>query len=99
MRQGESGDRFFIIADGEVEASVDGRVAATLGAGEHFGEIALLRDVPRTATVTSRGNTTLLVLDRDEFISAVSGRPASREAADAVVAARLARLRPGLASI
>jgi MFS family permease len=98
-RQGEPGERFYIVADGEVEVSVDGRVAATLGPGEHFGEIALLRDVPRTATVTARSDSTLLELDRDEFVSAVTGHPASLEAADAVVAARLARLRPGLASI
>jgi Na+/melibiose symporter-like transporter len=98
-RQGEPGERFYIVGEGEVEVSVDGRAAATLGQGDYFGEIALLRDVPRTATVTARRETMLLALDRDEFVSAVTGHPASREAADAVVAARLARLRPGLASI
>ena len=79
----------YIVAEGEVDVSVDGRAAATLGPGEHFGEIALLRDVPRTATVTARSDSSLLALDRDEFVSAVTGHPASREAADAVVAARL----------
>lgn len=98
-RQGEPGDRFYVVDEGEVDVAIDGRVAATLAAGDHFGEIALLRDLPRTATVTARRDASLLALDRDEFVSAVSGHPASVEAADAVVAARLARIRPGLASI
>jgi MFS family permease len=98
-RQGQPGERFYVVADGELGVSIDGRVVATLGSGEHFGEIALLRDVPRTATVSAHRDSTLLVLARDEFVSAVTGHPASREAADAVVAARLGRLRPGLASI
>jgi MFS family permease len=98
-RQGDVGDRFYLVDEGELEVRVDGRAGGTLGPGDYFGEIALLRDVPRTATVTARIDAALLALERDEFVSAVSGHPASREAADAVVAARLARLRPGLASI
>jgi CRP-like cAMP-binding protein len=98
-RQGEVGDRFYVVDDGDLDVTIDGKPAATLGAGDHFGEIALLRDVPRTATVTARTDSSLLALERDEFVSAVTGHPASRDAADAVVAARLGRLRPGLASI
>ena len=57
--------------------------------GETFGEIALLRDVPRTATVTAIEDSTLLALERDDFIAAVTGHAPSREAADAVIGARL----------
>ena len=99
FRQGEPGDRFYIVAEGEVEVVVDGRVVRTEGAGDHFGEIALLRDVPRTATVRTVTDTELYALERDEFIAAVTGHAATAEAADAAVATRLAHARPQLASV
>jgi MFS family permease len=99
FRQGELGDRFYIVADGEVEIVQDGVVVNLAGPGDFFGEISLLRDVPRTATVRARTDVELRALERDEFIAAVTGHAASAEAADSVVATRLSSLRPGLASV
>ena len=59
-------------------------------AGDFFGEIGLLRDVPRTATITADTDTVLQVLDRDDFLAAVTGQTEARMAADAVVSRRIA---------
>jgi hypothetical protein len=99
FRQGDIGDRYYIVADGVVEIIVDGQVVRETGPGGYFGEIALLRDIPRTATVRAKSDVELLALDRDDFIAAVTGHAASAEAADSVIAARLGSLRPGLASV
>jgi CRP-like cAMP-binding protein len=85
VREGDSGDRFFVIADGRTEVSVGGRAAGELGPGEAFGEIALLRDVPRTATVRATAPTELLVLRRAPFLEALTGQPRSRALASDVV--------------
>jgi hypothetical protein len=90
MVQGEPGNRFYLIAAGEVEVFVDGVLRRTQAAGECFGEIALLNNVPRTATVTALEDCRLLALDRSHFISAVTGHRRSGEAAASVVEARLA---------
>jgi MFS family permease len=89
IRQGEPGDRFYIIADGEVAVSRDDRDVASLGGGGFFGEIALLRDAPRNATVTARTRVRLYALERDDFLEVVTGHQLSAEAADAVTRKRL----------
>ena len=99
IRQGDKGDLFYVIVRGEAEVRIDGKPHHTLHAGDHFGEIALLRDVPRTATVVALTALDLLTIDREDFIAAVTGHSESTEAAHAVVATRLGSLRPGVASV
>lgn len=91
VKQGEAGDRFYVVAEGELGVTVDGAQVATLHDGDYFGEIALLRDVPRTATVRARRDSTLLMLDRNDFLTAVNGYAPSLSSAEAVVGLRLAR--------
>jgi MFS family permease len=90
IAEGDAGDRFFVIAEGEAEVTTSGRHVATLEEGEAFGEIALLRDVPRTATVTARTPMKLLALARGPFLAAVTGYAGSATAADRLASERLA---------
>ena len=85
IRQGEPGHHFFIVVDGRVSIEVDGRPVREEGPGESFGEIALLRDVQRTATVRALDETELMSLERRAFLEAVTGQPAAVTAAEAVV--------------
>ncbi len=73
IREGEPADRFYVIESGVVEITQDGRVLRRQGPGEHFGEIALLHDVPRTATVTAVTDVRLQALDREPFLRVLSG--------------------------
>jgi MFS family permease len=79
--QGDIGDRFYVIAEGEVDIVIDGERANLLGPGGSFGEIALLRDVPRQASAIAIGDCELFELDGDDFVAAVSGHGPSSEAA------------------
>jgi predicted MFS family arabinose efflux permease len=83
--EGDPGDRFYVVEEGEVEIA-----GKTFGPGEPFGEIALLRDVPRTATVTARDDVVLRAIHRDDFVAAVTAQSEAVEAADALIASRLA---------
>jgi hypothetical protein len=89
VRQGEAGDRFFIVASGRLETLVDGRETRVLGPGDSFGEIALLRAVPRTATVRALEPAVLATLARDDFLGAVTGHEESVALADDVVRTHL----------
>jgi hypothetical protein len=70
VREGADGDRFFAVADGVFDVEIGDAVIATVGRGDGFGEIALLADVPRTATVTARADGALLSIGRDPFLDA-----------------------------
>ncbi len=90
FEQGEPGeDGFYVVESGQIDVLRDGEHVATTGAGGYFGEIALLRDVPRTATIRTRTDVRLLRLDRGRFLAAVTGSAASADAADTVVLTRM----------
>jgi MFS family permease len=90
IRPGEPGDRFYLVADGELEVATNG-VRAKAGRGDFFGEIALLRDVPRTASVKATAPSRVYALERDDFLAAVTGHSAVRSAGEAIVEERLSR--------
>jgi len=89
IRDGEPGERFYIIAEGRARAAKDGMQLREMGSGESFGEIALLRRIPRTATVTALSHLDARTLAREEFLAAVTGNPESVERAEEVVSTRL----------
>jgi MFS family permease len=89
FNQGDPGDEYYVIDAGRVSVAVDGETVAELGPGEGFGEIALVRDVPRTATVTALTELSLYALEREHFLAAVTGHAQSGAAADALVLSRL----------
>lgn len=93
--QGDVGDRFYVVQSGELDVVGEGRVVASLGAGDGFGEIALLRRVPRTAGVVARTDVRLRALDADHFLTAVLGYPHSAEEAATGVTRQLDRYDPG----
>jgi len=90
MREGETGDRFFVVDEGTADVTLGGRSLRSIGPGDHVGEIALLRGVPRTATVVATSDLRAFSLDSASFIAAVTNDAAAAAAAAGVVDARLA---------
>lgn len=89
LREGDRSDRFYVIESGRVEVTQAGRALREEGPGDYFGEIGLLRDVPRTATITALEDTVLQALDRDTFLRVVSGHREVGIAAESTVRSRL----------
>jgi MFS family permease len=94
--EGDPGDLFYVVTAGSAAVSVAGESRPALGPGDAFGEIALLHDVPRTATVTATGSLQVLALAREPFLTAVSGNHVSAEQAEALARRRLGADPPAL---
>jgi hypothetical protein len=89
IRQGEEGDAYYAVAAGQLDVFQDGRFLRRCGRGEGVGEIALLRAIPRTATVTAHTDATLYKLAREPFLTAVIGHAATQRQAHSIAEARL----------
>jgi CRP-like cAMP-binding protein len=89
IREGDSGDQYDTIAAGEASVVHAGAVTATLRRGDGSGEIALLREVPRTATVIAATDMQLYTLEKNAFLAAVTGHAPTQGIADRMVADRL----------
>jgi MFS family permease len=92
VREEEGGEVFYLVGSGQVDVIHGGKLVATLGTGQYFGEIALLHDVPRVATCVARSDAELYELDRQVFVTAVSGNEQSHATIEDVVAGRLDEL-------
>jgi CRP-like cAMP-binding protein len=89
-RQGDTGREFFVLMDGEVEVERDGQSLGRRGAGDFIGEIALIEDIPRTATVTAATSGRLFVLTGQSFRSVVEAQPEVENKVLRTLARRLA---------
>ena len=85
IAQGDIGDSYYLVNEGTAAVTIDGVHLAHLGPGDSFGEIALVRNIPRTASVTATSVMQLLAVHRDVFLEAVTGHPRSRRTADETV--------------
>ena len=91
-RQGEIGREFVILLEGEAEVARDGKVIAVRGPGDYIGEIALLDNQPRTATVTAKTHVAAEVLNRAEFATLLADAPELSNKIMVTMAQRLAEL-------
>jgi CRP-like cAMP-binding protein len=89
IRTGDVGDRFYVVADGQLEVRRERSLVRELSRGDGFGELALLRDVPRTADVVALTPALLHALGKVDFLEAVTGHPVARSEADRLVRERL----------
>ena len=85
MSEGEEGDQYYAVADGSFDVVRRGALLRTIGRGDGFGEVALLANVPRTATITATCNGSLVAIHRVPFLVAVTGTDSSRQAAWGVI--------------
>ncbi len=90
IQQGDQGDAYYAVASGELDARQDGHFLRRVGRGEGVGEIALLRAIPRTASVVAHTDATVYELNRDLFLTAVVGHAATQRRADDIADTRLA---------
>lgn len=94
VHEGHRGDRFYLVAAGRLAASTSGAAPVVMAAGEHFGEIALLRSVRRTATVTALTDSRVWALDREVFLAAMTRSGRSSKLAEDATDQRLHRMAP-----
>jgi MFS family permease len=89
VREGDPGSEYFAVISGSLVVSRDGVDLSALGRGDAFGEIALIREVPRTATVRATTDSVLLAVDREPFLTAVTGHGTTRERASTIASSHL----------
>jgi predicted MFS family arabinose efflux permease len=94
IREGDSGDRYYAVADGELEISRNETVQGRASRGAGFGEIALIRNVPRQATVTAKTDSLLYSLEKDVFLETITGNPAASLAAGDVINSHIGERTP-----
>ena len=94
IAQGGIGDRYYLVVEGTADVTIDGEHVGRLGSDATFGEVALIRDIPRTATVTATTAMRLLAVPRDAFLEAITGHLRSRRTADATVRRFLGEQNP-----